>query len=75
MLWVLKDRPFKPGTMVCLFIGGYGILRFFVEFFRQPDEHIGLLLGVLTMGQMLCLAMTVTAAILWKFLPRIPEVR
>ena len=25
VLWVLKDRSFKPGTMVCLFIGGYGI--------------------------------------------------
>lgn len=70
VLWVLKDRHFKPGAMVCFFIGGYGILRFIVEFFREPDAHIGLLWGVLSMGQILCLAMILTAIILWALLPR-----
>jgi phosphatidylglycerol:prolipoprotein diacylglycerol transferase len=70
VLWVLKDRTFRPGTLVCLFLGGYGIVRFFVEFFRQPDPQIGLIWGYLSMGQILCLAMIIGAAILWVFLPR-----
>ncbi len=74
VLWMLKDRPFKPGTMVCLFIGGYGILRFLVEFFRQPDPHIGLLWGLLSMGQILCMTMIITAAVLWRLLPQNPEI-
>jgi len=70
VLWTLKDRDFRPGTMFCLFLGGYGVLRFLVEFSRQPDAHIGLLWGLFSMGQILCLAMIITAAILWKFLPQ-----
>jgi len=70
ILWVLKDLRFRPGAMVCLFLGGYGILRFLVEFFREPDPQIGLFWGVLSMGQLLCLAMILTAFILWALLPR-----
>jgi phosphatidylglycerol:prolipoprotein diacylglycerol transferase len=70
VLWVLKDLRFRPGTMVCLFLGGYGILRFLVEFFREPDPQIGLFWGLLSMGQLLCLAMILTAFILWALLPR-----
>jgi phosphatidylglycerol:prolipoprotein diacylglycerol transferase len=72
ILWLLKDRSFRPGTMVCLFLGGYGIFRFLVEFFRQPDPQIGLLWGLLSMGQILCLTMIIAAAALWKFLPQNP---
>ena len=72
ILWVLKNRSFKPGTMVCFFLGGYGIFRFLVEFFRQPDPQIGLFWGLLSMGQILCLAMMVAAVVLWKFLPKKP---
>ena len=75
ILWMLKDLRFRPGTMVCLFLGGYGILRFLVEFFREPDAHLGLFWGVLSMGQLLCLAMIVAAIILWLLLPRHTEPR
>jgi len=43
-----------------------------VEFCRQPDPQIGLLWGLLSMGQVLCLAMMVAAAVLYKFLPQKP---
>jgi phosphatidylglycerol:prolipoprotein diacylglycerol transferase len=56
--------------MVCFFLGGYGIFRFLVEFFRQPDPQIGLFWGLISMGQILCLAMIVAAVVLWKFLPK-----
>jgi phosphatidylglycerol:prolipoprotein diacylglycerol transferase len=70
VLWLLKDRSFKPGTMVCLFLGGYGIVRFVIEFFRQPDPHIGLLWSLLSMGQILCLATIIAGAVLYAFLPQ-----
>jgi phosphatidylglycerol:prolipoprotein diacylglycerol transferase len=75
LLWTLKDRGFRPGAMVCLFLGGYGALRFLAEFFRQPDPQIGLFWGLLSMGQILCLAMIFIGSILWLLLPLGPGKR
>jgi len=36
---------------------GYGLFRFVVEFFRQPDAQIGFLMGIFSMGQLLSLPM------------------
>jgi phosphatidylglycerol:prolipoprotein diacylglycerol transferase len=69
VLWLLKDRPARPGAMVCLFLSGYGISRFIAEFFREPDPQIGFIIGFLSMGQILCLAMILAAIILWRLLP------
>jgi phosphatidylglycerol:prolipoprotein diacylglycerol transferase len=69
-LWMLRNRNFKSGTMVCLFLLGYGVLRFIVEFFREPDPQIGLFWGFFSMGQFLCLAMILTGGILYKLLPQ-----
>ncbi len=72
VLWRLKDLELRPGAMISLFLAGYGILRFVVEFFRQPDPQIGLIMGVLSMGQILCLTMILAAIVLWMILPRRP---
>jgi phosphatidylglycerol:prolipoprotein diacylglycerol transferase len=45
------------GYLSGAFLIGYGILRFFVEFTRQPDAQLGFVLGALSMGQLLCLLM------------------
>ena len=70
ILWRLKDLKLPSGAMVCLFLGGYGIFRFVAELFRQPDPHIGLFWGILSMGQILCLAMIFAAFTLWMILSR-----
>jgi phosphatidylglycerol:prolipoprotein diacylglycerol transferase len=70
LLWKLKDMDFRPGAMVCCFLGGYGAFRFLAEAFRQPDAHLGLFFGLLSMGQILCLCMVAAAPILWWLLPR-----
>ncbi len=51
----LKTPRFIGGAFVC----GYGLSRIFVEFFREPDQQIGYLLGTgwLTMGMVLSLPM------------------
>ncbi|RLC52833.1 MAG: prolipoprotein diacylglyceryl transferase [Candidatus Cloacimonadota bacterium] len=43
----------REGTVFWAFIGLYGIFRFFLEFFREPDSFLGYLIGFLTMGQIL----------------------
>lgn len=54
---VARLRP-PPGTLAGLFLAGYAVFRFLVEFVREPDAHIGYLYGGwLTMGQVLSLPM------------------
>ena len=43
----------KPGYISGIFLVFYSIFRFFIEFFRVPDDHLGYLLLNLTMGQMI----------------------
>jgi phosphatidylglycerol:prolipoprotein diacylglycerol transferase len=50
-------EPATAGTLGGVFLAGYGVARFVVEFFREPDAHLGYLLGFLTMGQLLSLPM------------------
>ena len=48
----------RPGELTGLFCAGYGLARFIVEFFRQPDAFLpgsGFLFGFVTMGQLLSL--------------------
>ena len=47
----------SSGVLAGCFISIYGFFRFFIEFFREPDNHIGLLYLDLSMGQFLCLPM------------------
>lgn len=57
-LWFLKNKKLKKGIMFWSFILMYSVLRFFIEFFRAPDEQIGFIIG-LTMGQWLNIIMFV----------------
>lgn len=71
ILWTLKAQPWKNrknwphGSMLSLFLIGYGCFRMFVELFRQPDQHIGFLLGFMTMGQLLSSLMILGGSVLW----------
>lgn len=57
ILAVINRMRTPPGTVFWSFISGYGMARFFVEYFRQPDSHLGLIFGSLSMGQLLSLPM------------------
>ncbi len=54
ILWTLKDRKHPDGYLLAIFILLYGVFRFFVEFFREPDVQLGFVLGPFSMGQVLC---------------------
>ena len=66
-----KSRP--RYAVSALFLLGYGLFRFVVEFFREPDTHIGYeWFGWMTRGQELCLPMIVAGIILWWMAYRQP---
>lgn len=64
-LWLFssKDRP--RGQVSGLFLMGYGVFRFMVEFSREPDAYLGLLWAQLSMGQLLSLPMILLGAIIF----------
>jgi len=41
VLWAIRNHPKFRGQMLPLYMVGYGVVRFFIEFFRAPDEHLG----------------------------------
>lgn len=58
---IMLYRRFNPpaGSLGGLFLAGYGSARFFVEFYREPDAHLGLLSAGMSMGQWLSLPMII----------------
>lgn len=58
LVWLYSAKTRKPGSVAGLFLIGYGVARSSVEFFREPDAHLGLIgFNFLTMGQLLSLPM------------------
>ncbi|MBV8976886.1 MAG: prolipoprotein diacylglyceryl transferase [Alphaproteobacteria bacterium] len=58
----------RPGLISAIFLAGYGLLRFVVEFFREPDTPF---LGWFSMGQALSVALLAAGAVLaWYALKR-----
>ncbi|GAB3031309.1 prolipoprotein diacylglyceryl transferase [Bowmanella dokdonensis] len=57
ILWWYSAKPRPMGSVSGLFLAGYGCFRFIVEFFREPDAHLGLYSGMLSQGQLLCIPM------------------
>jgi phosphatidylglycerol:prolipoprotein diacylglycerol transferase len=57
VIYLLHNRQVRLGFPSFCFLILYGCFRFFVEFFRQPDSHLGFLWGGATMGQLLSLPM------------------
>ncbi|MDC0352828.1 prolipoprotein diacylglyceryl transferase [Candidatus Pelagibacter sp.] len=63
--FINKNYLNKPGLISGLFLIFYSLFRFFVEFFRVPDEQIGYLILNLTMGQIISLVFAATGIILF----------
>ncbi|HIJ82824.1 MAG TPA: prolipoprotein diacylglyceryl transferase, partial [Magnetococcales bacterium] len=65
VMWWFGKKKRKSGVLFGIFLVGYAVCRFGVEFFREPDAHLGLLSMGLSMGQWLCLPMVATGIVLW----------
>jgi phosphatidylglycerol---prolipoprotein diacylglyceryl transferase len=67
LVWFYSRRWRPLGAVSGMFLTGYGVLRFLVEFTREPDSFLGLLSFELSMGQWLSLPMIAAgvAMIIW----------
>ena len=71
MAWLARGprEPGAEGRLMGAFLIGYGLARGFAELFREPDVHLGFLLGGLTMGQLLSVPMVMAgvALVVWSY--------
>jgi phosphatidylglycerol:prolipoprotein diacylglycerol transferase len=68
ILWTIRKKAPWPGYLSGLYLIGYGTVRFFIEFFREPDAHLGFVFLSFSMGQVLCFTMIATGVgiVLWS---------
>lgn len=65
ILWIYTAKPRPKGAASGIFLLGYGGFRFIVEFFREPDAHLGYIAGGwLTQGMLLCIPMILIGLII-----------
>jgi phosphatidylglycerol:prolipoprotein diacylglycerol transferase len=81
-IWFFRNRkPFK-GFLLTLYLSGYGLVRFFIEYFREPDADLGYRIQMVkttlppalghpllcfSTGQIFCFLM-ILAGLAWAFI-------
>ncbi|MGD9331913.1 MAG: prolipoprotein diacylglyceryl transferase [Desulfobacterales bacterium] len=73
LLWSVRNHPRCRGGLLGLYLIGYGMVRFFIEFYREPDPHLMFVLGPLTMGQVLCTLMMLIGLVVYVIGRRIAQ--
>lgn len=64
---VKKDILKQPGVISAIFLILYSSLRFILEFYREPDLHIGYLVFQLTMGQLISIIFFILGIFLYIY--------
>lgn len=70
ILYFLRKKPMFRNQMMSVYLMGYGLFRFFIEFFRRPDAHLGRVdLFGMSRGQTLCSVMVIAgiALFIWNY--------
>ena len=69
ILWIYSAKPRPRGAVAGLFLAGYGVFRFIAEYFREPDDFLGILALNMSMGQWLSLPMVLLgmAMFVWSY--------
>jgi phosphatidylglycerol---prolipoprotein diacylglyceryl transferase len=65
LMWLYSRQPRARGQVAAAFVFGYGVFRFVAEYFRQPDDFLGILALGMSMGQWLCVPMVALGGGLW----------
>lgn len=73
LLWLYSRKPRPAGAVSGAFLLGYGVFRFIAEFFREPDDFLGLLSLNMSMGQWLSLPMVVAGLVMLVLACRGPD--
>ena len=64
LIMFISTKNNKHGVISGSFLMAYGLIRFFIEYFRQPDSHMGFVALQLSMGQLLSIPMVIIGLIL-----------
>jgi len=68
VIWWYANKPRPVGSVSAVFVMGYAVCRFFVEFYRQPDVQLGFVaFNWLTMGQLLSIPMFLVGVTLFWY--------
>jgi phosphatidylglycerol---prolipoprotein diacylglyceryl transferase len=70
LLWFFARKHRAIGQVAAFFLMGYGVCRFVVEYFREPDQFLQLLPFDWSMGQWLSVPMMLFGAVLWVWAVR-----
>ncbi|NCU42231.1 MAG: prolipoprotein diacylglyceryl transferase [Candidatus Moranbacteria bacterium] len=70
ILFFVKKRVKTEGILTVIFFIMYGVFRFFVEFFREPDVQIGYIFQWLSLGQILSIGMIMIGFFFFFFLKK-----
>jgi len=70
VLWPIRGKVRTRGALLAYYLIGYGVVRFVIEFVREPDAHLGFIFLGLSMGQVLCMVMILTGIVLLVLLRR-----
>jgi len=74
IVYLVSRKVSVHGMLFAVFLSCYGIIRFSLEFFREPDPQLGFVIGPFTMGQILCMIMVVIGLFLIGWLLKSREV-
>ena len=66
ILWLYSAKPRPTGAVSGVFLIGYGLFRFIAEYFREPDDFLGLLALNMSMGQWLSLPMVLAGIVMLR---------
>ena len=65
LLLFISSKTNVKGIVSSFFLIFYGSIRFIIEFYRQPDSHMGYIaFDTLSMGQILCIPMIIAGFII-----------
>lgn len=70
LLWLYARKPRATGQVSGMFLIGYGLFRFAAEYFREPDDFLGLRALSLSQGQWLSLPMIAVGVLIWLLASR-----
>jgi len=75
VLWIMAQRRYPQGVILGTFLTLYGVSRCFIELFREPDLQLGLIGGIISMGQILSIPMIFVGigVIVWAIHRHRPE--
>ncbi len=73
MWFIMRKKIRTRGAMIAIYMIGYGTIRFFIEYVRQPDAHLGFVLLSFSMGQVLCAIMVFIGVALFYYRYKVSE--